>query len=136
MGLFEFIQDAGKKIGLVGDGPGKEVDELQVDVRGREITVDNGVVAVSGTVNNQADREKIILALGNLAGVSQVDESLEVMNPESEAFFYTVQSGDTLGKIAKEQYGDARKYMKIFEANQPMLKNPDLIYPGQMLRIP
>ena len=47
-----------------------------------------------------------------------------------------VKPGDTLSKIAKEEYGDANTYMKIFEANKPMLSNPDKIYPGQMLRIP
>ena len=50
--------------------------------------------------------------------------------------FYTVKSGDTLSKIAKEFYGEANKYNQIFEANKPMLKDPDKIYPGQMLRIP
>jgi nucleoid-associated protein YgaU len=49
---------------------------------------------------------------------------------------YTVKSGDTLSAIAKEQYGDAMKYPQIFEANKPMLENPDKIYPGQVLRIP
>ncbi len=50
--------------------------------------------------------------------------------------FYTVERGDTLSKIAKEQYGDGSKYPIIFEANTPMLKSADLIYPGQVLRIP
>ena len=45
-------------------------------------------------------------------------------------------SGDSLSKIAKEQYGDAMKYPAIFEANKPMLTDPDKIYPGQVLRIP
>lgn len=49
---------------------------------------------------------------------------------------YTVEKGDTLSKIAKEMYGNAGKYPVIFEANQPMLKHPDQIYPGQVLRIP
>jgi nucleoid-associated protein YgaU len=48
----------------------------------------------------------------------------------------TVRSGDTLSKIAKDAYGDANAYMQIFEANKPMLSNPDRIYPGQVLRIP
>ena len=55
---------------------------------------------------------------------------------EAASRFYTVQSGDTLSKIAREFYGDAGKYPRIFEANKPMLKDPDKIYPGQMLRIP
>jgi nucleoid-associated protein YgaU len=50
--------------------------------------------------------------------------------------FYTVKSGDTLSKISKEMYGNANQYMKIFEANKPMLKDPDKIYPGQVLRVP
>ena len=49
---------------------------------------------------------------------------------------YTVQSGDTLSAIAKRMYGDAGEYSRIFEANKPMLKDPDEIYPGQVLRIP
>ena len=49
---------------------------------------------------------------------------------------YVVKKGDTLSKIAKEFYGNANAYMKIFEANKPMLSHPDKIYPGQNLRIP
>ncbi len=49
---------------------------------------------------------------------------------------YTVKSGDTLSKISKQMYGDANQYNRIFEANKPMLKDPDKIYPGQVLRIP
>jgi nucleoid-associated protein YgaU len=63
---------------------------------------------------------------------------LAVVAPEPEpvAVFYTVVSGDTLSGISKKHYGDAMKYMKIFEANTPMLQDPDKIYPGQVLRIP
>lgn len=53
-----------------------------------------------------------------------------------ESKTYTVQKGDTLSKVAKEFYGNANKYQQIFEANKPMLKDPDKIYPGQVLRIP
>jgi uncharacterized protein YidB (DUF937 family) len=49
---------------------------------------------------------------------------------------YTVAAGDNLSKIAKKMYGDANKWKKIFEANTDKLKNPDLIHPGQVLRIP
>jgi nucleoid-associated protein YgaU len=49
---------------------------------------------------------------------------------------YTVKAGDTLSKIAKQHLGDANDYMKIFEANRDQLSNPDLIKPGQVLRIP
>ena len=74
--------------------------------------------------------------MGNVEGVATVDDRISVVNPEPEAKFYTVKSGDTLSKISKEFYGDAMKYNVIFEANKPMLSHPDKIYPGQVLRIP
>jgi nucleoid-associated protein YgaU len=135
MGLFDFEFDAGKNLGMEMNLT-KEIQELDIEVENLEVDFNDGVVTVSGTVSSQEHREKIILALGNVYGVRQVNDSLEVLQPETEAFFYTVQPGDTLSKIAKEQYGDARKYMKIFEANRPLLKDPNKIYPGQMLRIP
>ena len=91
---------------------------------------------MSGKVDSQAVREKVVLVLGNVEGVAQVDDRLEVANPEPEATYYTVKPGDSLSKIAKEHYGDAMKYPVIFEANKPMLSDPDKIYPGQNLRIP
>lgn len=48
----------------------------------------------------------------------------------------TVKSGDSLSKITREMYGDASEYPQIFEANTPMLSDPDKIYPGQVLRVP
>jgi nucleoid-associated protein YgaU len=135
MGLFDFDFEAGKNLGMEMNLT-KEIQELDIEVENLEVDFNDGVVTVAGTVSSQEHREKIILALGNVYGVRQVNDSLEVLQPETEAFFYTVQPGDTLSKIAKEQYGDARKYMKIFEANRPMLKDPNKIYPGQMLRIP
>jgi nucleoid-associated protein YgaU len=49
---------------------------------------------------------------------------------------YTVVKGDNLSKIAKREYGDANKWRSIYEANKDLIKNPDLIYPGQVLKIP
>ena len=72
----------------------------------------------------------------HVAGVAQVKDMMSVDQSEPEATYYTVVSGDTLSKISKANYGDANKYMKIFEANKPMLKDANLIYPGQVLRIP
>jgi nucleoid-associated protein YgaU len=79
-----------------------------------------------------------VLTAGNTKGVAQVDDRLvvEAAEPEPEAAMYTVKSGDTLSAIAKAHYGDAMKYPEIFEANKPMLTDPDKIYPGQVLRIP
>ena len=93
-------------------------------------------VTIEGEVKSQEDAEKIALAVGNVEGVHVVDNQLVVDDPTPEATYHEVKSGDTLSKIAKEVYGDPMKYGVIFEANKPMLKDPDLIYPGQMLRIP
>ena len=49
---------------------------------------------------------------------------------------YTVQKGDSLSKIAQQQYGDGKKWRAIFEANRDQISNPDLIHPGQVLTIP
>ena len=110
--------------------------ELNIEVSDLNIGLEDDHVRVAGKCTSQADREKVILALGNVEGIASVEDELEVETPEPEATFYEVQSGDSLSKIAKAHYGDAMKYMMIFEANQPMLKDPNLIYPGQVLRIP
>ncbi|KPJ95970.1 MAG: hypothetical protein AMS18_01940 [Gemmatimonas sp. SG8_17] len=146
MGVFDFLKSSGRKEEDVSQeqvdeaiksnklrrfvmGLGLEVDDLQVKF-------DDGVVTVSGTTKNQAEREKVVLALGNTAGVAQVDDRLKTAEAAAVAQFYTVKKGDSLSKIAKEYYGDVKKYPVIFEANQPMLQDPNLIYPGQVLRIP
>jgi len=97
---------------------------------------DTDLATVRGQVQAQADKEKIVLAIGNVDHVAQVDDQLTVAHPEPESKFYTVKSGDNLSKIAKEFYADANQYPKIFEANKPLLKSPDEIFPGQVLRIP
>ena len=93
-------------------------------------------VTLIGSVKSQEDAEKIALAVGNVEGVEAVDNQLDVAEPATEGQFYTVKSGDSLSKISQEVYGDPMKYGVIFEANKPMLKDPDLIYPNQVLRIP
>lgn len=86
---------------------------------------------------SQEEKEKIILAAGNISGVASVEDQITVTGPVVQAArFVTVKSGDTLSAIAMVVYGNANQYNKIFEANKPMLKHPDKIYPGQVLRIP
>lgn len=159
MGLIDFVKSAGRAIGLGRDepkapqGPSPEearraedrrraaalarfIGDMGFDVDGLSVRVDGDVATVSGKVESQSDREKIVLAVGNTAGIAQVDDRLEVVKSEPEATYYTVVRGDTLSGIAKKHYGKASKYMVIFEANKPMLEDPDKIYPGQVLRIP
>ena len=148
MGLFSFIKNAGKK--LFGKKetaaevvtPASKTDLLKAEVARLGIPVSDlnvevsEMVTVSGMTDTNADREKIILAMGNIDNIGAVEDNISVTNPEPEATFHVVKSGDSLSKISKEVYGDPMKYNVIFEANRPMLKHPDEIYPGQTLRIP
>jgi len=100
------------------------------------VRYDDGLATVSGRVKDQETREKVILALGNTQEVGQVSDEIEVTEDSDESEMHVVQPGDTLSAIAAEHYGDAGKYPVIFEANRPMLTDPDLIFPGQVLRCP
>jgi nucleoid-associated protein YgaU len=163
MGLLTFIRSAGEK--LFGKGEAKAasapapaaaapdpaaankaaadailgyIKAQNLPTIGITVTFDgaSGTVTVAGSVPDQAAKEKIVLCCGNVDGVEHVEENILVEQVEPEAQFYTVEKGDNLSKISKMHYGDPNKYMVIFEANKPMLKHPDKIYPGQMLRIP
>lgn len=114
----------------------KLVNDMGFHVDDLGIRVDDDRVTLTGRAKSQEEREKIVLLVGNVEGIGSVDDRLQVARQEPEAQFYEVKSGDTLSKIAKQFYGDANKYPQIFEANRPMLKDPDEIYPGQRLRIP
>jgi len=113
-----------------------ELTKLGLDASKVEIAVDGSKVTLSGSAATTADSEKIALTIGNTKGVSQVVNNLAVATAQADSHFYTVKAGDTLSKIAQTAYGDPNKYQKIFEANRPMLKDADHIYPGQVLRIP
>lgn len=94
-------------------------------------------VIISGEVPDQAVREKMVLCCGNVQGVANVDDELTVaVGDGGQSKWYTVRSGDSLSKIAQDMYGNPNEYNRIFEANQPMLSDPNRIYPGQVLRIP
>lgn len=165
MGLFDFVKDAGEKILGGGQSATAKmaaaeaaerkqekavadfVNSLRLDVDGFRVQMNGDVAVLGGTVASQELREKVILAVGNIEGIARVDDRLKLAAvaapdaapeaaPAAEATFYTVKSGDTLSGIAKAHYGNASKYMAIFEANKPTLTDPDKIYPGQVLRIP
>ncbi len=155
MGLFAFIKDAGEKLFGRGEAQAAQPDpaaanaaaanaiknyiiKMNLSAEGLAVGFDgaSGTVTVSGKAATQEVKEKILLCCGNVAGVVQVDDKLSVAEPANAPQFYTVVRGDTLSKIAKQYYGNANEYMKIFEANKPMLSHPDKIYPGQVLRIP
>lgn len=112
------------------------IRDLQLQVENLNVHIDDDKASVSGMAYDQATREKVVLVVGNSEGIASVDDQMTVEHTEPEAQFHTVVSGDSLSKIAREYYGDAMKYPMIFEANKPMLTDPDKIYPGQVLRIP
>ena len=125
-------ETASKAIERYIGSQGLKADSLDVQYDGATQTV-----TVSGVAPDQATKEKIVLCCGNVSSVAKVNDMLTVAAAaEPESKYHAVKSGDTLSKIAKEAYGDANAYMKIFEANKPMLSDPNKIYPGQMLRIP
>ena len=100
------------------------------------IQVDGERVTLTGTTDSEETREKVVRLVGNVHGVGQVDDQLQVARPAPETRFYTVKRGDTLSKIAQAHYGDATQYPRIFAVNRPLLRDPDEMYPGQTLRIP
>lgn len=174
MGMFDFMKDAGEKIFKPGEAKREAAIKSHMGSYGGDyakidVEVDGNTARLTGSVGNQAAREKAVLIAGNIDGIEKVDDRLTVTGSspsfsnvsggvstteatpaagigssaahasqggQTASTFYTVEKGDTLSKIAKQHYGDANKYQQIFEANKPMLSDPDKIYPGQVLRIP
>ncbi len=141
MGLFDFVKDAGAKI-FGKEDKSEQIHEMLEKEFGDHISeltvkVDEDIVYLSGVCDSAATKEKAILIAGNVEGIAQVnDDKFLAPQPQQKVTFYTVKSGDSLSKIAKHFYGNAMLYTKIFEANREVIKNPDLIYPGQKIRIP
>lgn len=149
MGFFDFLKDAGDDLSaqqaqIAEDKAEKakalamqqQIEMLGLKVEGLAVGFDDGVAVVEGAVPDQQEAEKVVLVLGNIQGVARVDDRLTVAAPAPAATLYTVKKGDTLGAIAQVHYGKASRYPVIFEANRPMLSDPNKIYPGQVLRIP
>ncbi|MDI9776887.1 peptidoglycan-binding protein LysM [Pseudomonas putida] len=145
MSLFSFVKEAGEKlIDLLTPGNAnaeaqlkKHVESVGLGNPNISATVEGDKVILKGEVASQEEKEKIILAAGNIEGVATVEDQITVSGPVvAAARFVTVKKGDTLSAISVVMYGNAGQYNKIFEANKPMLKHPDKIYPGQVLRIP
>ena len=165
MGMIDFVKSAGEKLfghgqaqaamtavqadpaneakiaaanGAAGDAILEYIHGQNLAATGLTVTFDgaSSTASVFGVAPDQATREKIVLCCGNVAGVGAVKDMMSVDQSEPEGTYYTVVSGDNLSKISKANYGDPNKYMVIFEANKPMLSDPNKIYPGQVLRIP
>ena len=115
----------------------KYVRDMGLQVTNLDIRYDDGTAFINGIAEDAPTKERVILAVGNTAEVEKVDEELTVAaDDSSDSEMYVVKDGDTLWAISTEAYGDGNRYNEIFEANKPMLSDPDLIFPGQVLRIP
>lgn len=143
MGLFSFIKSVGESLGIgkedappPGDKISSAVQDLGLNVDGLNVEVVGDKAVVKGSVPDQETMEKVVIAVGNTMGIGEVDAQLDTASAGPEPVFHTVERGDTLSAIARKHLGSANKYPAIFEANKPMLKHPDKIYPGQVLRIP
>ena len=165
MGLLDFVRSAGEKLFHTGPAKTAMAEAVAEPANAEKVKAANDAAAdaitayvatqnlsatgllvtfdgasatatVYGVAPDQATQEKIVLCCGNVSGVAAVNNMMSVDHSEPEATYYTVVAGDNLSKISKANYGDPNKYMKIFEANKPMLTHPDKIYPGQVLRIP
>lgn len=150
MGFFDFLGTAGKKILGTDDDAGAIKAEIEnsfskLPVQGLVVEVDGELVSLGGVATDEATKEKAILIAGNVEGISQVnaDQLVTMVQISSdntreiyEPLFYTIQKGDTLWGIATNFYKDGNKYPFIVEANLEVIKDADLIYPGQAIRIP
>lgn len=149
MGLFSFIKNAGEKVFGGTETPEEKAKKISEELAKHgfnlssiSFTVEGEKVIVSGQAEDIDDKQKILATVGNIDGIDSVEDHLilktplKIEIPDISKTMYTVKSGDSLSKIAKEVYGDPMKYPVIFEANKPMLKHEDKIYPGQVLYIP
>ncbi len=144
MGFMDFFKDAGKK--LLGKGDDNEVVKKEIEAHQDTMPIDNldvavegDTVTIKGNAKNAEDRAKAALIAGNIEGISKVnveDVSLEDDSAEIHDIYYEIQKGDTLWRVADIYYKDGSRYPEIVAANKEVIKDADLIYPGQMIRIP
>jgi nucleoid-associated protein YgaU len=141
MGLFDFVKEIGHKLFNRDDEAAekikKHIEEMNPGINGLGVEFKNGVVSISGQAASAEAMEKAVLMAGNVQGVSDVKiDNLQAPAVQKKVEYYLIKKGDTLSAIAKQFYGKANEYPKIFEANREVIKDPNLIFPGQKIRIP
>jgi nucleoid-associated protein YgaU len=143
MGLFDFVRGIGKKVFShdeeAADKIKTEIEAANPGVSDLDVHYDpqSGTVALSGQATSAEAMQKAVLMAGNVEGVSQVEiASLNHPEEQEQVEYYIIEQGDTLSKIAQHFYGNANKYPRIFEANREVIKDANLIFPGQKIRIP
>lgn len=141
MGLLSFAKNIGKKLfGSEEEAPEKLKKHIEDDnpgISNLEVDVKDGVATIKGETDDPSALDKVILMAGNAMGIEEVRADEVVAPAATQAVeYYEVQKGDSLWKIAQNAYGDGNRHGDIFEANKEVIQDPDLIFPGQMLRIP
>jgi nucleoid-associated protein YgaU len=141
MGLFDFVKEIGRKLFNrdedAADKIKKHIEEANPGISGLGVEFKNGVVSISGQAASAEAMEKAVLMAGNVQGVSEVKiDKLQAPPVQAKVEYYIIKKGDTLSAIAKQFYGKANDYPKIFDANREVIKDPNLIFPGQKIRIP
>ena len=106
-------------------------------IQGGDVWEESGILKVKGEAKTQYEKDIIWDKIKEIGGQSPEDIKANITVADTSVYHrHVVQSGESLSKIAKHYYGDPMKYKQIFEANNTVLKNPDLIYPDQELVIP
>ncbi|MDZ7579141.1 MAG: peptidoglycan-binding protein LysM [Deltaproteobacteria bacterium] len=141
MGLFDFLKDMGEKLFGSEDEAAEKIKEnieaANPGIRDLNVAYKDGVVELSGAADSAEAMEKAVLMAGNVKGVSEVRaDGVSAPPQQAKVEYYIIQKGDSLSAIAKRYYGNAKDYPRIFDANREVIKNADLIYPGQKIRIP
>lgn len=110
---------------------------MELDIKKGDVYEEDGVLKIKGEAATQYEKNLIWDKIKEIGGQNPTDIKANITVADDSVFHrHTVKSGESLSKIAKHYYGDAMKYKQIFEANTNILKNPDLIHPGQVLVIP
>jgi len=109
----------------------------KLNIQNGDVSEKEGVLQVKGTAATQYDKNLIWDKIKEVGGDNPADIMADIKVADESVYArHTVVSGETLGKIAKQYYDEPGKYQKIFQANTDILKNPDVIHPGQELIIP
>ena len=141
MGLFDFVKEIGNKLfnrdEEAAEKIKKHIEANNPGITGLGVNFSNGVVSLSGQAASAEAMEKAVLLAGNVRGVTDVNvDGLQAPPVKEKVEYYIIRKGDTLSAIAKQFYGKASDYPRIFEANREVIKDANLIYPGQKIRIP
>ncbi|ARN76909.1 peptidoglycan-binding protein [Nonlabens spongiae] len=109
----------------------------KLNVQDGDVQVKGDKLEVRGTTKTQYEKNLLWDEIKRVGGENPQDIMADIkVADESVYAYHTVKSGESLSLIAKHYYGDPMKYKQIFAANTDILKNPDLIHPGQELKIP